>query len=174
MDTSHTLTITLPLTPYQPEELLIISTVEPSDGDPIMANFSRPGMQYSVTSDNLMADTPYTFTVRIVLRANTTVDVVPAVMGSFTTFMTPSKWNLLQHKSVSLVPSASHYSSMGGSWLLRAHSHSHLDPYSGTFHVNSTQKNERPLRFQRNLVYTYFTISYITTPNFSPICRMAS
>ncbi len=44
----------------------------------------------------------------------------------------------------------------------------------GTFHVNSTQKNEHPLRFQRNLVYTYLTISYITIPNFSPICRMAS
>ena len=44
----------------------------------------------------------------------------------------------------------------------------------GTFHVNSTQKNEHPLRFQRNLVYTYLTISYITTPNFSPIYRMAS
>ncbi len=91
MDTSHTVTITLPLTPYQPEERLIISTVEPSNGDPIMANFSRPGMQYSVTFDNLNADTSYTFTIRIVLHANTTVDVVPAAMGLFMTLKTPSK-----------------------------------------------------------------------------------
>ncbi len=90
-DTSHTVTITLPLTPYQPEELLIISTVEPSNGNPIMANFSCPGMQYSMTFDNLMAGTSYTFTVRIVLHANTTVDVVPAALESFMTFMTPSK-----------------------------------------------------------------------------------
>ncbi len=88
-DTSHTVTITLPLTPYQPEELLIISTVQPSN--PIMANFSRPGMQYSVTFDDLMAGTSYTFTVRIVLRANTTVDVVQAAIGLFMTLMTPSK-----------------------------------------------------------------------------------
>ncbi len=90
-DTSQTITITLPLTPYQPEELLIISTVEPSNGNPIMANFSRPAMQYSVTFDNLMADTTYTFTVRIVLRANPTVDVVSAAMGLFMTLITPSK-----------------------------------------------------------------------------------
>ncbi len=90
-DISQTVTITLPLTPYQPEQLLIISTVQPSNGNPILANFSRPAMQYSVTFDNLMADTSYTFTVRIVLCANTTVDVVPAAMGSFMTLITPSK-----------------------------------------------------------------------------------
>ena len=90
-DTSHTVTITLPLTPYQPEDLLVISTVQPSNGNPILANFSRPGMQYSVTFDNLNADTFYTFNIRIVLRANTTVDVVPAALGSFMTFMIPSK-----------------------------------------------------------------------------------
>ncbi len=56
-DTSQPTTITLPLTQYQPEELLIISTVEPSNGNTIMANFSGPGMQLSVTFDNLMADT---------------------------------------------------------------------------------------------------------------------
>ncbi len=90
-DTNYTVTITLPLTPYQPEELLIISTVEPSNGDPIMADFSRPVMQYSVTFDNLMAATSYTSTIRIVLRANTTVDVVPAATRSFMTLMFPSK-----------------------------------------------------------------------------------
>ncbi len=53
--------------------------------------FLALGMQYSITFNNLMADTSYTFTIRIVLRANTTVDVVPAAMGSFMTLMTPSK-----------------------------------------------------------------------------------
>ncbi len=38
-----------------------------SNGDPIMANFSRPAMQYSVTFDTLTADKLYTFTIRIVL-----------------------------------------------------------------------------------------------------------
>ena len=90
-DTSHPVTITLPLTPYQPEELLIISTVQPSNGNPMMANFSRPGMQYSMTFDNLMVGTSYTFTVRIVLRANTTVVVVQPAMGLFMTLITPSK-----------------------------------------------------------------------------------
>ena len=55
------------------------------------ANFSSPAMQYSVTFDDLMADTSYTLTVRIVVRANTTVDVVQAAMGSFMTLMFPSK-----------------------------------------------------------------------------------
>ncbi len=91
MDTSHTVTITLPLTPYQPEELLIISTVEPVSITTLVANFSRPAMQYSVTFDNLMADTSYNFTIRIVLRANTTVDVVSSATGAFITLMTPSK-----------------------------------------------------------------------------------
>ncbi len=90
-DTTHTVTITLPLTLYQPEELLVISTVQPSNDNPIMANFSRPAMHYSVTFDNLIADTSYTFTLRIVLRVNTTVDVVPAATGSFVTHVTPSK-----------------------------------------------------------------------------------
>ncbi|XP_064393493.1 mucin-2-like [Halichondria panicea] len=89
-DTSHPVTITLPLTPYQPEELLIISTVQPSNGNPMMANFSRPGMQYSMTFDNLMVGTSYTFTVRIVLRANTTVVVVQPAMGLFMTLITPT------------------------------------------------------------------------------------
>ncbi len=55
------------------------------------ANFSSPAMQYSVTFDDLMADTSYTLTVRIVVHANTTVDVVQAAMGSFMTLMFPSK-----------------------------------------------------------------------------------
>ncbi len=91
MFTTRTITITLPLTPYQPEELLIISTVEPSNKDTILANFSHPGMQYSITFDDLMAGTSYTFTVRIVLCANTTVDVVQPAMGTFMTLITPSK-----------------------------------------------------------------------------------
>ncbi len=91
MFTTRTITITLPLTPYQPEELLIISTVDPSNEDTILANFSRPGMQYSITFDDLVADTSYTFNIRIVLRANTTVDVVQPAMGTFMTLITPSK-----------------------------------------------------------------------------------
>ncbi len=91
-NTSHTVTVTLPLTQYQPDELLIISTVEPSNGNTIVSNFSGPGMQLSVTFDNLFADTSYTFKIRIVLRDNTTVEVVPVAIGSFMTIMTPSKW----------------------------------------------------------------------------------
>ena len=85
-DTSQTITITLPFTEYQPEQLLIISTVEPpSDDGPIMADFTSPSMQYTVTFTDLDPATEYTFTIRIVLRSNKTVDVVPAVSGSFLT-----------------------------------------------------------------------------------------
>ena len=59
------------------------------------ANFSSPAMQYSVTFDDLMADTSYTLTVRIVVHANTTVDVVQAAMGSFMTLMFPSKLGMI-------------------------------------------------------------------------------
>ena len=85
-DTSQTITITLPLTEYQPEQLLIITTVEPpSDDGPIMANFTSPSMQYTVTFTDLDPATEYTFTIRIFLRSNNTVDVVQPVSGNFTT-----------------------------------------------------------------------------------------
>ena len=90
-DTRHNVTITLPLTPYQPEELLIISTLRPVSIAALVANFSRPAMQHLLTFDNLMPDTSYNFTIRIVLRANTTVDVVSSATGYFMTIMTPSK-----------------------------------------------------------------------------------
>ena len=85
-DTSHTITITLPLTEYQPEQLLIISTVEPpSKYGPIKANFTSPSMQYTVTFTDLDPATEYTFTIRIVLRSDKNVDVVPPANATFTT-----------------------------------------------------------------------------------------
>ena len=50
-----------------------------------MADFTSPSMQYTVTFDDLDPDTEYTFTIRIVLRLDNTVDVIPAVTGSFLT-----------------------------------------------------------------------------------------
>ena len=54
--------------------------VEPFNGNPIMANSSRPGMQYWW----LINSTHY-FTIRIALHVNTTVDVIPATTKSFIT-----------------------------------------------------------------------------------------
>ena len=82
-DTSQTITITLPLTEYQPEQLVIVSTVEPPDDGPIMADFTSPSVQYTVAFTDLDPATEYTFTIRIVLRSDNTVDVVPRVTGAF-------------------------------------------------------------------------------------------
>ena len=91
-DTSHTITITLPLTEYQPEQLLIISTVEPpSDYGSLQGEFTSPSMLYTVKFTNLNPATEYNFTIRIVLRSNDTVNVVPIVTRVFMTAMAPSE-----------------------------------------------------------------------------------
>ena len=115
-DTSHTITITLPLTEYQPEQLLIISTIEPpSDDGPIMANFTSSSMQYTVTFTGLTGATIYNFTIRIVLRSNNTADVVRAATGSFMTMMTPSESSTLidywlkQIRYYTYIPTATMY-----------------------------------------------------------------
>ncbi len=84
METSHTVTITLPLTPYQPEQLLIVSTVDPSDTAQIVAFYTGYSEQYSVTFTGLNPGTQYSFTIRIVLSADKAMDVVLAVSREFT------------------------------------------------------------------------------------------
>ena len=85
-DTSQTITITLPLTEYQPEQLVIISTASAlGEDETVRANFTSPSVQYTVTFTDLDPATGYTFTIRIVLRSDNTVDVVTANNGTFTT-----------------------------------------------------------------------------------------
>ncbi len=84
METSHTVTVTLPLTSYQPEQLQIISTVDPADSATIMADYTGYSEQYSATFKGLNPDTQYRFTIRIVLNADKAVDVVLAVSRNFT------------------------------------------------------------------------------------------
>ncbi len=93
---SQAVTIILPLTPYQPEELLIISIVVYPDGAivvSIITDYTGPAQQYTVMFTGLDPETVYNYTIRIVLRANNSVDVVPAATGSFMTLMMPSKLN---------------------------------------------------------------------------------
>ncbi len=87
--TSHSVTVTLPLTMYPPEELLIISSVSPPDSVPTMVNFTGPLIKYTVTFNNLKPATDYIFSIRIVLRTDNTLNVVAPVTGTFTT--APSK-----------------------------------------------------------------------------------
>ncbi len=91
-ETSQSVTITLPLTPYQPAALFIVSTVNPPDIEPITAPFTNPSDQYTVTFNDLNDDTLYNFIMRIVLRTNNSVDVVPPATGSFRTLRAPSKF----------------------------------------------------------------------------------
>ncbi len=81
--TSHNVTIILPLIDTNPRGAAhhLKINVEPS--------YLTFLALYSVTFDNLIADTSYTFTLRIVLRAGTTVDVV-AGTGLFMTLVIPS------------------------------------------------------------------------------------
>ena len=88
-DTSHNITITLPLTEYRPEQLLILSTASaPEDDVIVLTNYSSPGMQNTVVFTGLSQAITYNFTIRIILHSNHTVDVVPPVSGMFMTIKT--------------------------------------------------------------------------------------
>ena len=82
--TSHSITVTLPLTVYPSGELLIVSTVSPPDSALIMNNFTGPSIKYTVAFNNLKPATEYIFSIRIVLRTDNTMNVVAPVTGVFT------------------------------------------------------------------------------------------
>ncbi len=90
--TSHSVTVTLPLTMYPPGELLIISTVSPPDSAPIMANFTGPSIKYTVTFENLKPSTDYIFSIKITLRTDNAMNVAAPVTGAFTTMSSKSMY----------------------------------------------------------------------------------
>ncbi len=81
-DTSFTVTVNLPITEYQPDQLLVIVFLSPNDTAPVVADFPA-SHQYTVMFSGLMAGTSYIYTVRIVCR-NDKTDVVEPFEGSFT------------------------------------------------------------------------------------------
>ncbi len=80
--TSFTVTVNLPITEYQPDQLQIIVSLSPNDAGPVVADFPA-SYQYTVIFSGLMAGTSYIYTVRIV-RRNDMTDVVEPFEGSFT------------------------------------------------------------------------------------------
>lgn len=80
---AYTLILTFPLISYSQTELLIISTLTPADSAPIINDYPLSS-QYSVTFNGLRTGVEYTYSVRIVLRSNTSVDVYIPLMRSFT------------------------------------------------------------------------------------------
>ncbi len=77
------LTLTLPRISYSQSELFIVSTLTPADSAPIVNDFPLSS-QYSVIFSGLSAGVEYSYSIRIVLRTNTSVDVSIPLMGSFT------------------------------------------------------------------------------------------
>jgi len=81
----QTVSMALPITQYQAQDLLIISSLQPPVLPSIVDNYTAPGALYNMTFSPLDPEIDYNtnYTVRIVLRSNNTVDVVPPFQGSF-------------------------------------------------------------------------------------------
>ncbi len=79
---AYTITLTPPEINYPHSELIIISTLTPTDSVPIIDDFPL-SLQYSVSFNGLSAGVEYSYSIRIVLRTNTSVDVSIPLMGSF-------------------------------------------------------------------------------------------
>ncbi len=77
--TSFTVTVNLPITEYQPDQLLVTVSLIPNDTAPVVVDFPA-SYQYTVMLSGLVAGTSYIYTVRIVRRS----DMTDIVEGSFT------------------------------------------------------------------------------------------
>ncbi len=77
-DTSFTATMNLPLTEYQPDQLLVIVSISPNDTAPVVADFPA-SYQYTVMFSGLMTGTSYVYTVWVVCRSDMTDVVEPFV-----------------------------------------------------------------------------------------------
>ena len=80
--TSFTVTLDLPITEFQPDQLQIIISLSPNDTAPVVANFPA-NYQYTVMFSSLMPGTSYTYTVRVVRRSDM-MNVVEPFERSFT------------------------------------------------------------------------------------------
>ena len=84
----YQVTFPLPDVPYLPEELVIISSLTPNDVEPTISKFTQSPLQHTATYCDLSPGVEYSYTIRIVLQSNTSVDVADPVTG----FFTLSKW----------------------------------------------------------------------------------
>ena len=80
----YQVTFPLPEVPYLPEELVIISSLTPNDVEPMISKFTESSSQHTTTYCNLSPGVEYSYTIRIVLQSNNSVDVADPVTGSFT------------------------------------------------------------------------------------------
>ena len=83
-DTRFTVTLTLlPVpSPYSPNDLVIISTIDPPDAGPIVENYPTSTQQYTVTFSGLRFGTTYIYNIRVALGADNTITVGLPVTGS--------------------------------------------------------------------------------------------
>ena len=83
-DTRFSVTLTLlPVpSPYSPNDLVIISTIDPPDAGPIVESYPTSTQQYTVTFSGLSFGTTYTYNIRVALRNNDTITVGLPVTGS--------------------------------------------------------------------------------------------
>ena len=79
---AYTITLTLPEINYPHSELIIVSTLTPTDSAPITDDYPLSS-QYSVTFNGLSVGVVYSYSIRIVLRRNTSIDVSIPLTGSF-------------------------------------------------------------------------------------------
>ena len=80
----YQVTFPLPKVPHLPEELVIISSLTPEDVEPMISKFTESSLQHTTAYCNLSPGVEYSYTIRIVLHSNTSVDVADPVTGSFT------------------------------------------------------------------------------------------
>ncbi len=71
--TSFTATVNLPITEYQPDQLLVSVSLSPNDTAPVVANFPA-SYQYTVMFSGLMYDMSYNYSVWILRSDMTGVD----------------------------------------------------------------------------------------------------
>ncbi len=80
--TSFAVTVNLPITEYQPDQLQIKISLSPNDTAPVVVDFPA-SYQYTVMFSGLMAGTSYNYSVWIMRRSDMT-DAVDHFEGSFT------------------------------------------------------------------------------------------
>ncbi len=94
-DTNFMVVVDLPVTEYRPDQLQVNVSLAPDHVTPFTVDFPAH-YQLTVMFSDLMPDTDYTYTIRVVRRSDGT-EVVPLLMEAFS-IAAPRKLSIINPK----------------------------------------------------------------------------